>query len=101
MMRVHVHRYRVEPDVLEEFLRRREAAIDAVRALHPGLGRTALVRLDDGGYTDTWQWDSAEEQAAAWASLSEVPEAGAAMALTTGATAEGGEVVAFGPHTAQ
>jgi len=93
-MRVHVHRYSVEPEVFEEFLGRREAAIDAIRALHPGLSRTTLVRLEDGSYTDTWQWDSAEEQGAAWASLSELPETGAAMALTTGGTAAGGEIVA-------
>lgn len=94
-MRVHVHHYSVEPDVFEEFLGRREAAIDAIRALHPALSRTVLVRLEDGSYTDTWQWDGAEEQGAAWESLSEVPEAGAAMALTSGATAEGGEVVSL------
>lgn len=92
-MRVHVHHYSVEPEVFEEFQARREAAIDAVRALHPGLSRTVLVRLEDGSYTDTWQWDSAEEQGAAWESLPELPEAGAAMALTSGQTAEGGEVV--------
>ncbi|HEY1179124.1 MAG TPA: hypothetical protein VGF17_23465 [Phytomonospora sp.] len=93
-MRVHVHHYEVDDGVFEEFLRRREAVIDAVRSRHPALSRATLVRLEDGSYTDTWQWDSAEEMGAAFASLPDLPEAGAAMSLTTGATGRSGEVVA-------
>ncbi|GIG67703.1 hypothetical protein [Phytomonospora endophytica] len=93
-MRVHVHHYGVDDEVFDEFLRRRAAVIDAVRSRHPALNATTLVRLEDGGYTDTWQWDDAEAMGAAFASLPDLPEAGAAMSLTTGATGRSGEVVA-------
>lgn len=42
------HRYSVDEADYEEFLKRRAAVIDAIRANHPGLSTTTLVELEDG-----------------------------------------------------
>ena len=86
------HHYTVDAADLPELLTRREAVITAVRAAHPGLTHTRLTRLEDGSYTDTWRWDSAEQMQAALAAMP-IPQARAAMSLTHDATAQDGEVI--------
>jgi hypothetical protein len=73
---VRVHHYSVDEADDEEFLKRRAAVIDAIRADHPGLSKTTLVKLEDGPYTDTWQWDSPAQMAAAFAAARTVAEIG-------------------------
>ncbi|MEU9833588.1 hypothetical protein AB0D67_18880 [Streptosporangium sp. NPDC048047] len=90
---VRSHRYSVAGTDLEEFLARRNSLIATVREGHPGLTRTVLVRLEDGAYTDTWHWETAEQMGAAFAALPTFPEAPLTMALTEGATALNGRVV--------
>lgn len=88
---VRVHHYSVDPVDFPEFRKRRTAVIDAIRAGHPGLTETRLIKFDDGTYTDTWVWDSAEAMKAAAAGS--VAEAGPAWALTTDASAVNGEII--------
>ncbi|MFF0309261.1 hypothetical protein ACFYSC_17680 [Streptosporangium sp. NPDC004379] len=90
---VRSHRYSVADTDLEEFLARRNSLIATVREGHPGLTRTVLVRLEDGTYTDTWHWETAEQMGAAFAALPTFPEAPLTMALTRDATALNGRVV--------
>ncbi|TCO34172.1 hypothetical protein EV652_102237 [Kribbella steppae] len=89
---VRIHTYAVDPADRSEFLKRRATVIDLIRAAHPGLTSTRLLRLEDGTYTDTWSWDSFQTMAAAFP-MAQSPEAGAAWALTTNAAAANGEVV--------
>ncbi|MEU6743347.1 hypothetical protein [Streptosporangium sandarakinum] len=93
MSAVRSHRYSVADTDLEEFLARRNSLIATIREGHPGLVRTVLVRLEDGTYTDTWHWETAEQMGAALAALPTFPEAPLAMALTGDATALNGRVV--------
>jgi hypothetical protein len=51
-----------------------------------------LTRLEDGTFTDTWRWDTAERMRAA-RPATELPEARAAMSLVRDHTARNGEVV--------
>lgn len=90
---VRVHTYVVEPKNLDEFLRRRTAVIDLIRAAHPGLVGTRLVRLEDGSYNDTWLWESMVAMAAAFP-MAKSPEAADAWSLTSDSSATNGEVVA-------
>jgi hypothetical protein len=90
---VRVHHYSVDEADYEEFLKRRAAVIDAIRADHPGLSKTTLVKLEDGPYTDTWQWDSPAQMAAAFAAARTVAEIGPAMSLTKDGTAVNGDVI--------
>jgi hypothetical protein len=90
---VRMHRYTVDEADFEELLARRAAAIDAIRASHQGLVETRLTRLDDGTYTDVWRWESPEQMGAAAAGLPNIPEAGAAMALTRDNTVQNGVIV--------
>jgi Antibiotic biosynthesis monooxygenase len=87
------HRYSVDPGDLEEFLARRAAVIDAIRAAHPGLSEARLTRLEDGTFTDVWRWDSAEQMQAAAADMARFPQARDAMALTKDRTALDGEII--------
>jgi hypothetical protein len=89
---VRVHTYRVEPEKLDEFLTRRAAVIDLIRAAHPGLTSTRLVRFEDGSYTDTWYWESMPAMVAAFP-LAQSPEAAAAWSLTSDSSATNGEVI--------
>ena len=86
------HHYTVEPADLDELLARRAALITAVRAAYPGLTGTRLTRLEDGTFTDTWRWDTAERMRAA-RPATELPEARAAMSLVRDHTARNGEVL--------
>lgn len=52
-----------------------------------------LIRLEDGAYTDTWHWESAEQMGAAFAALPAFPEAPLTMALTRDGTAPNGRGV--------
>jgi hypothetical protein len=90
---VRFHHYSVDEADYEEFLKRRAAVIDAIRADHPGLSRTTLVKLEDGTYTDTWRWDSPAQMGAAFAAAGTVAEIGPAMSLTKDGTAVNGEVI--------
>jgi Antibiotic biosynthesis monooxygenase len=87
-----IHRYRVDPADVEELQARRRTLIDAIRAAHPGLRETRLIRVEDGTYIDAWRWDSAEHMQAALAAAP-FPEAGPAWFLTQEATSEDAEVV--------
>ncbi len=90
---VRQHHYTVNPSDLDDHLARRAKAINAIRAGHPGLVRTRLTRLEDGTYTDTWDWDTTEHMGAAFAAAREIPEIGPAMALVQDNQAQSGEVV--------
>ena len=94
MADIRIHRYSVDdPDVLEELLARRAEMITAIRADHPGLAETRLIRLEDGTLIDTWRWRSAEEMQVAFEAAPTFPEVRAAMSLTRNASAEDGEIV--------
>jgi hypothetical protein len=86
------HHYTIEPADLDELLARRAALITAVRAAYPGLTGTRLTRLEDGTFTDTWHWDTAERMRAARPATS-LPEAQAAMSLVRDHTARNGEII--------
>lgn len=92
MARTRTHHYAIEQADLDEFLARRAGAISAVRDTCPGLTSTRLIRQDDGSYTDTWRWESAEKMAAALAAMP-LPEVRAAMSLVRDHEAVDGEVV--------
>jgi hypothetical protein len=96
MTHVRQHHYTVDPAELPQHLARRATAIAAIRAGHPGLVRTQLIRLEDGTFTDTWHWNTAEEMSAAFAAARSIPEIGPAMALIRDSTAQNGEVVQEG-----
>ena len=86
------HNYTVGPADLDELLARRAALITAVRAAYPGLAGTQLTRLEDGTFSDTWRWDSAEHMRAARPTTS-LPEARAAMSLIRDHSARNGEIL--------
>jgi hypothetical protein len=90
---VRNHIYSVDPADLDELLNRRSSLIATVRASHPGLSATRLVRLDDGTYCDTWHWETAEQLGAALAAIPTFAEAPATMSLTRDGTAQNGEVL--------
>ncbi|WP_194916481.1 hypothetical protein [Catenulispora rubra] len=90
---IRSHQYRVSPEKFEEFSVRRAAVIDAVRAKHPALAATRLVRLEDGSYSDVWVWESAEHMGRALADLPNTPEAFAAMSMVEGNVAQSGLVL--------
>ena len=89
---VRVHTYRVESENLPEFLTRRAAVIDLIRADNPGLVSTRLVRVEDGSFLDTWSWKSMEAMTAAFP-LARSPEAALAWSLATASSAMNGEVI--------
>jgi hypothetical protein len=93
MTLVRHHHYTLDPSDLPEHLARRAKAIGAIRAGHPGLVQTRLTRLEDGTFTDTWHWDTAEHMRAAFASSRKIPEIGPAMALMRDNSAQNGEVI--------
>ncbi|MEY9859116.1 hypothetical protein ABH935_004743 [Catenulispora sp. GAS73] len=90
---IRSHHYRVSPEKFDEFSVRRAAVIDAVRAKHPALAATRLVRLEDGSYSDVWVWESAEQMGRAMADLPNTPEAFAAMSMVDGNVAVSGLVL--------
>ncbi|WP_042420590.1 hypothetical protein [Streptacidiphilus anmyonensis] len=90
---VRSHTYRVDPSDVAQLLERRAALVSAIRARHAGLSAVKLIRLEDGSYTDTWYWDSAEQLAAALAAIPSFGEAPLAMALTRDGTAQNGVLV--------
>ncbi len=92
-MIIRQHHYTLDPADLPEHLDRRTKAIDAIRAAHPGLVQTSLNRLQDGTFTDTWHWDTAEHQQAAFAASRGIPEIAPAMALIRDNSAQNGEVI--------
>jgi len=90
---VRIHHYRVEADRLDALLAQRATLIDGIRRANPGLTETRLTRLEDGSYSDTWRWESAEQMLAAIGASQGFPLVDATMALTQDATAETGEIV--------
>ncbi|MET8872377.1 hypothetical protein [Nocardia sp. NPDC004604] len=90
---VRIHHYRVAADRLDALLTQRATLIDGIRRANPGLTETRLTRLEDGSYSDTWRWESAEQMLAAIGASQGFPLVGATMALTQDATAETGEIV--------
>ena len=90
---VRVHHDSVDEADDEEFLKRRAAVIDAIRADHPVLSKTTLIKLEDGTYTDTWRWDSPAQMGAAFGAAATVGEIGPAMSPTKDGTAVNGEIV--------
>jgi len=76
---VRIHRYSVDPADVGELLARRTVLITAIRAAHPGLAEARLIRLEDGGFIDTWRWDSVEEMQAALAAAPTFGEVAAAI----------------------
>lgn len=90
---VRIHHYSVEADQLEALLAQRATLIDGIRMANPGLTETRLTRLEDGSYSDTWRWDSAEQMLAAIGASQGFPLVGATMALTVDAIAETGEII--------
>jgi hypothetical protein len=93
MTAIRSHHYRVSVEKFEEFSVRRAAVVDAVRAKHPALSSTRLVRLEDGSYSDVWVWESAELMGRALADLPNTPEAFAAMSMVEGNVALNGVVL--------
>ena len=90
---VRTTRFRAEHTTTEKVLDTRARLIAAVRASHPGLTEARLARLEDGTWVDAWRWESPEAMQAALASAPSLPEAAAAFALATDATAENALVI--------
>jgi len=90
---VRTHRYLVDPADFAELCARRAELIAKVRAVHPGLTRTVLVRVADNTYTDSWYWESAERKQTAGPVVRGLPEAAAALGLVRDRTDEDGDVL--------
>jgi hypothetical protein len=90
MADIRIHRYAVDPNDDEEFLRRRETLIATIRVHHPGLVETRLIRLEDETYVDTWRWESAGQMQAAGVAAPGIPEVAAAMSLVRDRTSNDG-----------
>jgi hypothetical protein len=92
---IRIDRFRADPANAGELIARRNALVDAVRQATPGLVQARLIRVDEEAWIDMWQWDTREHAQAAvtLAQTGQIPEAGAAFALTSGATTEFAEVV--------
>jgi hypothetical protein len=93
MADIRIHRYAVEPANYEEFVARRKTLIARMRADHPGLVETRLIRLEDGMFLDSWRWESAEAMQAAGAAAPGYPEVAAVMSLVRERTGDDGEIV--------
>ncbi|MEU7835593.1 class I SAM-dependent methyltransferase [Nonomuraea sp. NPDC049129] len=89
---IRTTRYTATVD-LAELLTRRAALINRIRADHPELTETRLTRLQDGTYQDIWHWSSIQDLENVMAIAPSWPEAGAAFAVTTDATAETAEII--------
>jgi hypothetical protein len=92
---IRLDRFRVDPANLDELIARRNALVGAVRQATPGLVQARLTRVNDDTWIDMWQWETREQAQAAvtLAHSGQLPEAGAAFALTSDATTEFTEVV--------
>jgi hypothetical protein len=92
---IRLDRFKADPANTDELIARRNALVDAVRKATPGLIRARLTRVDDQVWIDMWQWDTLEHARAAakLAQTGQIPQAGAAFALTTDATTEFTDVV--------
>jgi hypothetical protein len=93
---VRLDRFKTDPARIDELITRRNALVAAVRQATPGLVQARLTRVDDETWIDMWCWETlAHAQAAAkLAQTGQIPEAGAAFALTTDGTTEFAEIVA-------
>ncbi|MGV9409726.1 hypothetical protein ACWDOP_07405 [Nocardia sp. NPDC003693] len=90
---IRIHHYRVEDDRLDALIAQRATLINGIRMNNPGLTETRLTRLEDGSYSDTWRWDSAEQMLTAIGASQGFPLVDATMALTVDAVVETGEIV--------
>ena len=90
---IRTHTYRIDAADYDTFLERRSALITDNRGSHPGLSAARLVRLEDGTYSDTWHWQSAEQLEAALAAIATFAGARPTMSLTSDGTAQNGVVV--------
>ncbi|HEX6681679.1 MAG TPA: hypothetical protein VF062_02750 [Candidatus Limnocylindrales bacterium] len=92
---IRLDRFKADPANTDELISRRNALIAAVRRATPGLVQTRLARVDDETWIDMWCWDTASHAQAAvrLAQAGQIPEAGAAFALTTDATTEFAEII--------
>jgi hypothetical protein len=90
---VRTHRYSVTEDDLPELIARRATLVDVIRSRFPGLTEVRLARLPDGTLTDAWRWESADQMQNALAAVGGVPEAGAAMSLTSYDSAEDSVII--------
>jgi hypothetical protein len=86
-------RFKTDPADVEAMLEKRAALIAAVRRSYPGLLQAQLAMADDETWIDAWRWDSRERAQAAIGNAPAIPEAGAAFALTSDASAEFADVV--------
>lgn len=92
MPAVRVHRYAVDPGDLEKFLVQRTELIRAIKN-NPAFVGAVLTRLEDGTYTDTWRWESAEQLQAALEASAGFPLIRATLAHTKNASAQNGEII--------
>ena len=92
---IRMDRFKADPAATDELISARNALVTAVRNATPGLLQARLTRVDDETWVDMWYWDTrAHAQAAvALAQAGQLPEAGAAFALTTDVTTEFTELV--------
>ncbi|NDL56844.1 antibiotic biosynthesis monooxygenase [Phytoactinopolyspora mesophila] len=90
---VRTTRFQVDPEVVDEFLRRRAVMIDTLRQAFPGLVQARLARVDERTWVDTWLWESAEHVQAALGGAATIPAVPAAFELVSDAEAEQAEVV--------
>jgi hypothetical protein len=68
-------RFTVDAERREECLRLRPVAIEALRAVHPGLLDARLTQQEDGTFIDVVWWRSREDAEAAAAGFPQIPAA--------------------------
>lgn len=68
-------RFTVDAECREACLRLRPAAIEALRAAHPGLLDARLAEQDDGTFIDVLWWRSRDDAEAAAAAFPQIPAA--------------------------
>lgn len=93
MALIRITRFTLAPERVEEMLTTRATLIAAIRARQSGLTETRLARADETSWLDSWRWDSPESLQAAQQAAASMPEAAAAFAIATDATAEQAEIV--------
>ncbi|WP_405488824.1 hypothetical protein [Nocardia sp. NBC_00511] len=88
-----IHDFRVVTGRIDALLTRRAELIERLRRSAPGLTETRLTRLENGSYTDTWRWASAEQMLTALRDLPGFGRTALFPGLTLDDTAETGEIV--------
>lgn len=85
--------FAADPARTDDMLAARAALIRKIRADFTGLSEARLAKTGEATWLDIWRWDSREEAQAAIDRVQSIPEAGAAFALVSDATAEFAELV--------